>query len=232
MLDKLKSFFKKNKAVIAFSLLMVFSVLLGYNTEKDKIETENEAKRIAEAEAYIKNNGSASEKINVLDEEKVLSEAFPDSTLPDEPLVTKEDLEVASKKVFSLSYPISNAIVKDYSKTPVYYKTTDDWRSHEAVDISASVGDAVKASEAGTIKKVGKDSLLGYYIIISHEDGFESAYYNLHAEVTVQDGQKVEKGHTIGYVGESSPLERADGAHLHFELIKNGQKVNPKEYIK
>lgn len=74
--------------------------------------------------------------------------------------------------------------------------------------------------------------LLGVYVRINHNNGMESLYANLHTETTVTEGQAVETGHQLGYVGKTSVLEQAEAEHLHFELIKDGKKVNPKEYIK
>lgn len=240
-MKKIKSFFSAHKAYIAAGLCFTAALISGYMIQKNEIKKENMTSD--ETQAFITEANdeevlppaevSVSEKAASDSAKRVLPEAFPDDGTREE-IVTKDDPALATAKTdaFSPAMPLSGTVKKSYSVSPVYSVTLDDWRSHEAIDISADEGDSVVSSEKGTVTKVGRDPLLGVYVKIDHNNDFESLYANLHTETTVQEGQEIEKGHQIGYVGRTSVLEQADSPHLHFELLKDGKKVNPKEYIK
>lgn len=245
-MNKIKSFFRAHKAYIAAGLCFTAALISGYMIQKNEIKKENMASD--ETQAFITeandekvlpssdssgSDSSRAQKTTSNYSKVTLPEAFPDDGTREE-LVTKDDpfLSVAKTNSFSPQMPLSGTISKGYSVSPVYSVTLDDWRSHEAVDISSDEGDSVSSIEKGTVTGVGRDPLLGVYVKIDHQNGFESLYFNLHTETTVQEGQEIEKGHQIGYVGRTSVLEQADSPHLHFELKKDGKKINPKEYIK
>ena len=252
-MHKLSVFIRKYKTPLSISLLLIFAmsaVIFAPKTEKEELQTE-EAK---ETRAFItKGNDEPldvtykDEVIEVLPEERVydieeeprvIPEAFPDSDYEREPLITEEDfnetptVSASNPIAFSPSMPVSGESIKPYSSSPMFSEVSGTWRSHEGIDISSSLGSEVKAAEKGTVKFIGKDPLLGFYVRISHNGNFETLYANLHGEVTVIEGQTVEKGHIIGYVGESSVSESLDEPHIHFELFKNGKRVNPEEYIR
>ena len=68
--------------------------------------------------------------------------------------------------------------------------------------------------------------------MVEHEDGFQTIYSNLLTSEFVVEGEKVEKGQSIGTVGNTAVFEIADEPHLHFEMISNGNNVNPTTYWK
>ncbi len=251
ILEKIKKFLKKYKTPIVFSLSFIFALIAGFITQMESIKRENEliknndyafsaeGKEVSTDRVYKENTIVTTPDERVKKEDIIIPEAFPESTIPKEPLVKKEDLEkerktlkTASDNLFSPKMPLSGGISKIFSLSPLYSETMEDWRSHEALDISAPLGSKVSCIEKGTVVSLGKDPFLGIYIRIKHSGGFESLYANLHAETTVIENQEIEKGHIIGYVGESALSESKDEPHLHFELIKDGKRVNPKEYIK
>lgn len=224
----MKSFFIKYKAYIAFSLAFLCAMALGYFVQLGRIRRD-----LSEAEAQTQ--AFITESDTVRSEEppvRVLPEAFPDTGYPEEPLVTEETVTTASDIAFQPAPPINGSLSKGYSEKPVYSVTLDDWRSHEAIDVAASEGDTVCAVDAGTVTDIGQDPLFGVFVRIRHCDGFESFYANLHGEVTVSEGQTVEKGHPVGYIGTTALIEQSEVPHLHFELFKEGKHVRPGDYIK
>ncbi|MEN2997623.1 MAG: M23 family metallopeptidase [Brevinematia bacterium] len=99
---------------------------------------------------------------------------------------------------------------------------------HSGLDISAPYGSKVKASMSGIVQKTGYDEDgYGYYIVIKHQDNTKTLYGHL-SEILVNEGQKVSRGQVIGKVGTTG---MTTGPHLHFEVIKNNRKVNPRKYI-
>ncbi len=250
-MDKLKAFFKKYKNIITLSICFIFALSAGFLTQTAKIKKEQSAEtKTNETRAFITKGKDEpvdkkykEEKIEIMPEERsvkenTIPEAFPDSTYEKEPLVTKEALEKENSVPASVSTPFSPALplkgekLTPYSVSPIYYETMDYWKSHEAIDIASVPGSEVASAENGTVTFVGKDPLLGVVIKISHGENYETVYANLHSETRVHEGQEVSKGQVIGHVGESSVIESGTEPHLHFELIKNGKKVNPEEYIR
>lgn len=127
--------------------------------------------------------------------------------------------------------PIQGEIMKDFSDTNlVYSETLKEWTVHLGIDIKAEKGSAVTASEAGKIESIKNDPRYGTTITISHENGFKTIYSNLSSADAVIEGQEVEKGQTIGSVGDSAAFEISDESHLHVEMEKDGQTVNPSLY--
>ena len=100
---------------------------------------------------------------------------------------------------------------------------------HTGIDIGASYGSNIVAAESGTVilASYGWNGSYGNYIIINHGNGITTRYAHA-SKLYVTTGQTVTKGQVIAAVGESG---RAYGAHLHFEVRKNGSHTNPLNYL-
>lgn len=137
------------------------------------------------------------------------------------------------KKELSFMAPVSGEITKDFAiDTLIYSNTLEEWTTHSGIDIKADKTSVVMASEEGTIESIKNDPRYGLTITISHDDGFKTVYSNLLTTEFVTEGEKVERGQTIATVGETASFEIADDSHLHFEMYKDGQNVNPTIYLK
>jgi murein DD-endopeptidase MepM/ murein hydrolase activator NlpD len=100
--------------------------------------------------------------------------------------------------------------------------------NHPAIDIEGNEGDPVYATDSGVIMYAGwNDWGYGYMIVISHGNGWQTLYAHLSA-IYVGCGQSVWQGNTIGAIGATG---NASGSHLHFEMMYNGAKVNPHDYL-
>ncbi|SHJ13925.1 peptidoglycan DD-metalloendopeptidase family protein [Lutispora thermophila] len=100
-------------------------------------------------------------------------------------------------------------------------------RNHNGLDIAAPVGTAVKAADGGEVIFASTSGNYGKLIKIDHGGGFVTYYGHL-SKISVKVGDKVYKGQTIGAVGTTG---RTTGPHLHFEIRKNGNPVNPSKYL-
>ena len=139
----------------------------------------------------------------------------------------------SEEEVFEFQSPVSGEILVDFAQESlVYSKTLEEWTTHLGIDIKADKTSVVAASERGTVKSIKSDPRYGLTITISHNDEFETVYSNLLSTEFVNEGDCVEKGQTIGTIGESASFEIAEVPHLHFEMYKNGEVVNPTEYLK
>ena len=72
----------------------------------------------------------------------------------------------------------------------------------------------------------------GLTITIEHDNGFKTVYANLLTSEFVVEGEKVQKGQTIGTVGNTAIFESSDDIHLHFEILKDNVNVDPATYLK
>ena len=129
--------------------------------------------------------------------------------------------------------PLRGEVVAAFSvDTLVYNETLEDWRIHDGIDISAAAGTTVLAASVGTVLTVADDALMGTTVVIDHGDGYQTTYANLQAKPPVEKGQRVTAGQVIGAVGTTAAAESAGGPHLHFSVSKDGDAVNPQEYLK
>ena len=138
-----------------------------------------------------------------------------------------------TKKELSFERPVEGEIMKAYAKDNlVYSETLQEWTTHLGIDIKADKTTVVKAAEAGTVKTIKNDPRYGLTITIEHADGYQTVYANLLSSEFVVEGEKVEKGQSIGTVGNTATFEIADEPHLHFEILKDSVQIDPSTYIK
>lgn len=98
-------------------------------------------------------------------------------------------------------------------------------RAHKGTDFAAPTGTPVKASGDGTVVFVGRHGGHGNFVKIQHAGGFQTAYAHLSRYAKgLRKGQKVKQGQVVAYVGSTGV---STGPHLHYEVIQNGQYVNP-----
>ena len=129
--------------------------------------------------------------------------------------------------------PVEGEMTKEYAKDNlIYSETLEEWVTHYGIDIKADKTTVVKASAGGTIKSIKNDPRYGITVTIEHDNGYQSVYANLLTAEFVKEGEKVEQGQTIGTVGNTATFEIADDPHLHFEILKDGEYVDPSLYIK
>ena len=152
------------------------------------------------------------------------------NTSTNEANIGSETVEVATT---TYVVPMKNAtIAKDYSSSELQFNDTlKQWEIHKAIDFVASDDLNVYAVSAGTVSNVFTNYLEGTVVEISHSNGIVSVYKSLTNDTKVSVGEKVSAGTLIGTVAESMAQELNMGAHLHFEMLKNGVKVNPNDYL-
>lgn len=145
----------------------------------------------------------------------------------------EENVTKVEKKVLKFEAPVEGEISKDFAnETLIYSKTLDEWTTHLGIDIKGEKTSVVKAAESGTVESIKNDPRYGLTVTITHIDGFKTVYSNLLTAEFVTEGKNVEKGDTIGTIGESASFEILDNPHLHFEMYKDETPVNPTIYLK
>ena len=123
-------------------------------------------------------------------------------------------------------------------KTPILYsrKTsnfgvrtdpfTGKWANHQGIDIGAPVGTEVRATQQGKVKSVGVQGAYGNAVVLEHANGFETVYGHLNGFAKINPNQTISQGTLLGYVGSTG---KSTGPHLHYELRKYGQAINPEQ---
>lgn len=126
---------------------------------------------------------------------------------------------------------LNGTILKNYSNTELQYnKTLNQWEAHFAIDLAATAGTDVLACYDGTITKVYTNTLEGTAIEIDHGNGLISKYASL-SNVSLAEGTVVKQGDKIGAVSSTAGNEMNDGAHVHFEVWKDGNHIDPNSYL-
>ncbi|MBR4893632.1 MAG: M23 family metallopeptidase [Kiritimatiellae bacterium] len=98
---------------------------------------------------------------------------------------------------------------------------------HTGIDIAVNEGDDVYSVCDGTVSDTGSDDVYGNYIVISHPDGSESFYAHLKA-ILVAENKSVKAGERVALSGSTGLVT---GPHLHFELRRGGETLDPVQYL-
>ena len=104
---------------------------------------------------------------------------------------------------------------------------TGKTKSHTGIDIASNQGTAVYASDGGTVTLAGWNGGYGNCIMIDQGNGYVTLYGHL-SSISVSVGQTVSQGATIGAVGSTG---NSTGPHLHFEVLKNGTRIDPEQFF-
>lgn len=138
-----------------------------------------------------------------------------------------ETIEVVNENVNSFVKPVKGDIINPLSINElVYSKTLQEWKVHKGVDYKAQLGDEVYAIRKGKIKEINFNYVYGDYIVIQHDEGYESLYANITVLDVLKIGDDLKQGQVIGYVAESFGFEAGEETHLHFELKKDGKYIS------
>ncbi len=108
-----------------------------------------------------------------------------------------------------------------------YHPILKTMRVHTGVDMAAPKGTPIYATADGVVSREKGGSGYGIVVIINHGYSYKTVYAHMSKKV-VKPGQRVKRGEIIGYVGNTG---LSFGSHLHYEVIKNGVRVNPVHYF-
>jgi len=126
---------------------------------------------------------------------------------------------------FLLARPVKGARISSYFTKRRFHPILKKWKAHLGIDYAVRRGTPIIAAGSGTIIYAARLGSYGKLIKIRHNDGYETRYAHLKSfRKDIRRGKYVKKGRTIGYVGNTG---RSTGPHLHFELRKHGNAINP-----
>ena len=137
-----------------------------------------------------------------------------------------------AKKEITFAKPAEGEIICEYAKDNlIYSETLKEWITHTAIDIKVDKTSVIKSAADGVIKTIINDPRYGLTVVISHDEGYETVYSNLLTAEFVVVGEEVTQGQTIGTAGNTAAFESNMECHLHFELLRNGEYLNPAIYF-
>lgn len=185
--------------------------------------------------AYTKTVNDLNDKIVITDSSSSAADLQADNKKDD---VSKEESSSISEDYLKdvqtqpNVMPINGEILNPFSNGElVKSETLGVWKTHDGVDIKGDLGAQVKAMNKGKVTKVWEDPLMGYSVTIDHGNGIIGYYCNLSKEMNVSEGDQVNAGEVIGAIGDTAESEIAELSHLHFALKKNGNWIDPIEFI-
>lgn len=194
------------------------------NVTKYAVNTSKKEEEEKENKTSDKSTNTKSQNTQTKNTTKEQTQTKTDSS-------TKQDIKSTENPNFK--NPVEGEVIKEYAKDKlVYSNTLGEWIVHDGIDIKANKTTVVKASAEGTVKSIKNDPRYGLTVIIEHSNGFTSVYSNLLTAEFVVEGEKVKQGQTIGTVGTTATFEISDEPHLHFEIRKDGNSLDPTLYLK
>ncbi|MEU6877775.1 M23 family metallopeptidase [Streptomyces sp. NPDC046712] len=191
--------------------------------QAEQQQASADAAEKAEAEKLAAEKAAAEAAAKVEAAEKAAAEAKQKA---EEEAAAKAEAERLAKLAASYSLPTSS-----YTLTSTYGQSGSMWSSgyHTGLDFAAPTGTPVKAVHGGTIKSAGWSGSYGYRIVLELEDGSEVWYAHL-SSMTVNVGQSVGTGETIGRVGATGNVT---GPHLHLEVhTAGGDGIDPAAWLR
>lgn len=136
-----------------------------------------------------------------------------------------------SAETDQLLWPIAGNILMDYSmdKT-VYFSTLDQYKYNPAIIIEGSVDQNVLSAASGKVTSIENVDETGTTITMDIGSGYQVIYGQI-KEPAVQQGDYVQAGALIGYVAEPTRFYSKEGSNLYFQVLKDGESINPKELL-
>ena len=226
-----------NEAKLAESEAAVADEMTGYNADLvqkilSMIENGTLALEDFEEEGSMNGTAEASAK------DAAVAENEPAEAAEDEPEADTEEAEMAGNVLNAgyssenvMSWPVRGEVIMDYSmdKT-IYYPTLQEYKCNPSILIQSEEGTDVAAAFSGTVADVYHDAQLGTVLEMSLGNGYE-AYYGQLENVDVAVGDPVRQGQIIGTVSTPTRFYSIEGSHLNFRVTRDGEPVDPLDYL-
>ena len=192
--------------------------------QEDKNQTTEESK-----DTEVEENKQ--ENSNIIDSEK--SEVQQENTNTVTENTQTENNVTENPKEITFIKPVEGDVIGEFAKDNlIYSETLKEWITHPGIDIKADKTSVVKASADGIVKSIVNDPRYGLTVVIEHDDGYETVYSNLLTAEFVVEGEEVKASQTIGTAGNTASFESSMECHIHFELLKDGEYLDPNIYLK
>lgn len=208
----------------------VTSVIPPEEKEPEKEQNQNTA---ANSENTDAERGNAEEEKDSRTDEEKTGQPEENTASAEEEKETSAQTNAASVKELhftpesDLGWPLQGDVILNYSMDQtVYFATLDQYKYNPALIIAGNVNDTVNAAATGRITSITSNEETGTTVTMELGDGYSAVYGQL-KEVMYKEGALVEAGDAIGYIAEPTKYYTVEGSNLYFELLKDGEPVDP-----
>ena len=130
-----------------------------------------------------------------------------------------------------LTWPASGAVIMGYSMDQtVFFQTLEQYKYNPAMIISGEVGETITASAAGIVTDIAETAQTGTTVSLDMGNGYTAVYGQL-TDVALSAGDYVNAGEKIGNLSEPTKYYSIEGPNLYFEIIKDGEPVDPMNFM-
>jgi|GEM_PF-2849070 len=213
--------------VLAFLLAGTYYLVTNTSVFQGRVKVEPlpiESSEKAPVQPQPRESLSGSE--TVPPELKNTTGAYPAQAIPS--TTSPEQQTAAQGEKLTLSRPLPGKKVVPFGF--VWSPAFSDFRFHPGVDLEGQPGEEVRAATSGTVSLVEYSDDWRYRLVVDADNGYQVIYAHLDS-VKVTKGSKVKAGDVLGTLGQPGRAEASSSAHLHFELKKNGQTLDPTPYL-
>jgi len=239
VIDKIKTNLKENKgksltkqSIKYYSLLILMIVVAIVSTyanilEYQKMNTEEYTKYNLEKENVKANSSSI-----ILDEKNIGEKEEKENTNNTAiahtytTAISSISTNVETVENKKNNFPVQGKIVQEFSQDKVvYYESLGIWKTHGGIDIACENNEQVLCVLKGKVVGIYQDEVFGNSVVVEGEE-YVAVYSSLDSNILVDIGDVLENGAVIGTAGTNF-AEENHGVHLHFELMLDGEYVNP-----
>lgn len=130
-----------------------------------------------------------------------------------------------------MEWPVRGTVLVDYNMNEtVYFPTLDQYRVSPAIALQAVEDAPVYAAADGQVLSVEQDACTGTTVTVELGNGYQAVYGQL-KDLTVAEGDTIKEGEVIGNIGEPTKYYSVEGPNLYFAMKKDGEPVDPFEYL-
>ncbi len=220
----------------AIGMLLCFAAVIvmvgAFTVNNSKKQAQEELAKIEEEKKIITKEEieeASAEKIKLPEVEKHAEEKIVEEQ-------ADKTIESAAPTLWfdensTISWPASGATLIGYSmdKT-VYFPTLEQYKYNPGIVIEGKVGEPIKAAAPGTVKEIADYPQTGTTVTLDMGNGYTTLYGQL-KDVSVKMGDYVNTDENIGCLNEPTKYYAVDGPNLYFEIRKNGEPVNPLDFM-
>lgn len=224
--------------VVCFVAMIAIVGMITFRQYQRKTDLDNQ-RQLAEAElektnetkdknAEEQKTQSANTDTVQAEIEKPIIEDTPQKVITPAPVQSQAPFFSASEV---LIWPVDGNVILSYSMDQtVYFSTLDQYKYNPAMIIGSEVGADVLAAADGEVTSIETTAQTGTTITMNLGNGYTAVYGQV-KEVCVHEGDRMEQGDVIGYLSEPTKYYSVEGPNLYFQLLKDGDPVNPLEYM-
>lgn len=144
---------------------------------------------------------------------------------------TASEAEVWFSEDSTLAWPASGAVLIGYSMDQtVFFSTLEQYKYNPAMIIGGEAGETIAASAAGIVTNIEETAQTGTTVTLDMGNGYSAVYGQL-TDVPVAIGDYIASGETLGTLGEPTKYYSVEGPNLYFEILKDGEPVDPTNFM-